>query len=474
MASEPVWVGIDLGTQSARALAVTVDGTVVGEGRAALRSRRDGVRHEQDPEDWWDAVGAATRAAMSQLQGVAARGVAICSTSGTVLLVDRRLRPLSRALMYDDARAAAQARAIAERGSLAVQPTWALPKLLWLLEAHGQDGRAMHAADFVGSRLAGHAVATDSSHALKTGYDAEAGDWPRSALEAVGVAVDRLPDVVAPGSRIGEVWTEASVHTGLPEGTPLVAGMTDGCAAQIAAGALAFGSCNSVLGTTLVLKAATERPLHDDDGAIYNHRHPDGGWLPGGSSNVGAGALDAAFPREAFAALEADAARFEGTETVVYPLVGAGERFPFVRPDAEPFELGTPSCDAERFAAILQGVAFVERLGLAYLEALGARIATTVTLTGGATRSRYWCQLRADVLDRTVRVPSNPEPALGMAMLAAADGGSVTETSERMRPRAEELDPRPDGWSRLERGYRQLIGELERRGYLGARLMAAA
>ena len=47
--------------------------------------------------------------------------------------------------------------------------------------------------------------------------------------------------------------------TGIPAGTPIIAGMTDGCAAQIGAGALEVGSWNSVLGTTLVLKGVTSR-----------------------------------------------------------------------------------------------------------------------------------------------------------------------------------------------------------------------
>ena len=64
MSAEAVSVGLDLGTGSVRALAVGADGTVLGRGAAAVRSRRDGVRHEQDPGSWWEAVGVACRAAL--------------------------------------------------------------------------------------------------------------------------------------------------------------------------------------------------------------------------------------------------------------------------------------------------------------------------------------------------------------------------------------------------------------------------
>ncbi|MEA2127166.1 MAG: D-ribulokinase, partial [Solirubrobacteraceae bacterium] len=68
-ADEPVWVGLDLGTQSARALVVSASGALVGSASRPLRSRRDGPRHQQDPGAWWEALAAACRDALA---GVAA------------------------------------------------------------------------------------------------------------------------------------------------------------------------------------------------------------------------------------------------------------------------------------------------------------------------------------------------------------------------------------------------------------------
>src|SRR3954454_14536480 len=125
--NETVWLGIDLGTQSVRALAVTAGGTVLGRGSAPLGGRREGGRHEQDPGEWWEAVRMASRSALLTLTGVRIGGVAGGGTSGTVLLTDAEGRPTSPALMYDDTRAADEAARLREAG-LAVQDTWALPK----------------------------------------------------------------------------------------------------------------------------------------------------------------------------------------------------------------------------------------------------------------------------------------------------------------------------------------------------------
>lgn len=54
--SDAVYLGIDLGTQSVRAMAVNQDGVVLEASTQRLISERDGVRHEQDPETWWLAT----------------------------------------------------------------------------------------------------------------------------------------------------------------------------------------------------------------------------------------------------------------------------------------------------------------------------------------------------------------------------------------------------------------------------------
>jgi sugar (pentulose or hexulose) kinase len=244
--------------------------------------------------------------------------------------------------------------------------------------------------------------------------------------------------------------------------------MTDGCAAQIRAGALSPGSWNSVLGTTLVLKGVTTQPLSDPNGVVYSHRSPDGNWLPGGASSVGAGILSAEFPNRDLDQLSALAAEHELANAITYPLAGRGERFPFDAPDACKFTLGKPRDDVDRFASLLQGIAFVERLCFDYLDWLGADVNGRLTLTGGGARSRYWCQLRADVLDRTVTLVENAEPAMGMAILAAAQGRSLAEVAGAMVTVRETIDPRPDRHRRFTEPYLRLIDELARHGWLPA------
>lgn len=466
---DDVWIGLDVGTQSARALAVSAAGDIAGSGSAPLESHRDGARHEQDPESWWDAVSAACRSALRGVDGQRVRGVATCATSGTILLVDDGGRALTAGLMYDDARAGAEARRVNELGPpVQVSAGWGLPKLVWLLE-HGPalppGARLAHQADLVTARLAGHAVAADASHALKSGYDLAGDRWPRELMDELGVPDDLLPDVVAPGTRLGTVGTGAAAQTHIPAGTPVIAGMTDGCAGQIAAGALRPCQWNSVLGTTLVLKGVATDRVEDPHGVLYCHRSPDGAWLPGGASSAGAGALPARFPDHDLDELMAGAAEHEGTDVIAYPLVSRGERFPFLAPDAEAFVLGEPRTDGELAAALMLGVAFVERLCFEYVERLGAPVGGELSLTGGAAGNARWCQLRADVLGRPVRLPACGESAFGMAILASAQGGSLADAAQRMVRFREVVEPGGDA-GRLRERYERFVSELQKRGWV--------
>ena len=477
---DEVWLGLDLGTQSARVVAVDGHGRVVSAQSQPLTSRRDGPRHEQDPESWWDALAAASRAALAPLAPETIRGAALCATSGTVLLVDDRGRPVSPGLMYDDTRAVEQAERVnaagadrwAALGYSRMQPSWALPKLLWLLDhVDGTDTvRLAHQSDLMTRRLVGDAVPADSSHALKTGYDTIAERWPSDVLAALHVDEDILPPVVRSGRPLGPVSATAAEFTGIPAGTPLYAGMTDGCAAQVGAGALATGSWNTVLGTTLVVKGATEELVRDPAGVVYSHRSPDGGWLPGGASSAGAGVLSEHFAGRDLDALSRQAAARQPAPVIAYPLVSRGERFPFSAPDAEPFLLGRPADEVDFYAALLQGVAFVERLVFDYLDFLGAPTGGDLTLTGGGARSTAWSQLRADVLGRPVRIPRHAEAAVGMAVLAASRAGRrpLAEVAASMVAVEHELVPRAEETERFRAPYAIFVDELQNRGWLDA------
>jgi sugar (pentulose or hexulose) kinase len=209
-------------------------------------------------------------------------------------------------------------------------------------------------------------------------------------------------------------------------------------------------------------------------GVVYSHRSPDGNWLPGGASASGAGVLTRKFPGLDLDALSAQAAEREPASILAYPLVSQGERFPFTAPDAQGFVIGEPADEVDLYAALLQGVGFIERLCFDYLDLLGAPAGGDLCFTGGAARSRYWCQLRADILGRSVRLTENAEPALGMAVLAASVGRRVSDVAKEMVHIREVIDPRLDRLARFREPYIWLVREFARRGWIQSALLEHA
>ncbi|MCZ2830853.1 FGGY family carbohydrate kinase [Modestobacter sp. VKM Ac-2986] len=476
-------LGIDLATAGARLLAVDVaSGRVQASVEAPLPPPVvPAPGHLEQRPVYAEVVRALLRAATASLGARAAgvRALSVTATSGSVVAADAHGVPTGVALLYADQRGAALATRLSATTGHRVGAASTLARLAWLA---GPDAAApvpgrvyLHVPDVVVADLTGRLV-TDTSHALKAGVDAAGLQWPGELLAAAAVPLTALPELVGPGTVVGVVRTDVARDVGLPPGVRVVAGMTDGCTAQLAAGAVAPGSSVGVLGTTLVLKGVSPTEVTGFAGAVYSHRAPDGSWWPGGASNTGAGvlAVDGGVPDLAAADAAADAAgpsRWTG-----YPLSGTGERFPFARPDATAFLLPPPGARTahptphERHRTWLDGVAFVERLGLERLAELGVGSADH-RVVGGGTRSRVWTTVRASVLGRPVTRPAEPSSAFGAALLAASacSGTALTATAVRLVRPAEVVEPDPRQTGALEEGYRRLLAELHRRGWLDDR-----
>ena len=480
----PLFCGIDVGTQGARCVLVDADGRVAAEGECAFSPGRADLPEgwsEQEPDDWLRAVKASLADALGALAtGDRVAALSVTSTSGTLCALDAAGRPISPAIMYNDSRSARQAEAVQEAGAdlsarlgYRFASSFALPKVLWVKEERPglYERAALFASptDFVIGRLTGNAARTDQTNALKWGYDLLEDGWPGFIETELGLSLDRFPRVQNSGEPAGHVTAEAAAEFGLPEGLPVAAGMTDGCASQVSCGAAGPGRFSTTIGTTLVVKGVSERLLLDPLGRIYCHRHPAGWWLPGGASNTGAACLAAAFTPAETEALSARALDASPTQVVAYPLVGRGERFPFRCADAEGFMLGEPGSRLELFAAYLEGVACLERLAYATIEGLGAVIEGPIISAGGGARSDAWLQIRADTLDRPVSRPAVTGAAMGAAILAASleRYGSVTEAAGAMVRVEREVRPRRAMTDAYAAKYERFLAECRRRGYVG-------
>jgi len=468
--SDEIFLGLDLATAGARLHAVTSHGKVLTERSLPLPpTQAPAPGHVEQLPTYLEVARDVIRHVSADLgrRVGAVRALSITGTSGTVVPCAPDGRPTSSAILYNDQRAWAQAEHLSDAGFPSTA-TSSLARIGWL-EANAPASLYLHTPDVVATGLIGRVPPTDTSHALKAGIDPVAAVWDTQRLDALGILPRTLPDLVHPGTELGVVCGDAAAETGLPAGVTVIAGMTDGCTAQIGAGAVHIGDTVGMLGTTLVLKAVSVEAVTSYDGAVYSHYAPDGSYWPGGASNVGADVIRSEFGNRDLTELEALAERHGVASAVRYPLSTVGERFPFNRPKAEGFILGETTTPGAAYRAFLEGVAFAERLGLEALRALGVKVVSH-RVAGGGSQSRLWNRIRATVLDRPVTRPANASSGYGAAVLALASytRSSLIDVVATTEQTAEVIDPDASQTERLQQNFERLCEELSRRGYLTA------
>jgi len=344
------FIGIDVGTQGERVVLLDARGNLLGSAEEAFALNGQS-REEQSPLAWWDACLRSLQQLLSQasrsidLRHV--RAISVTSTSGTIIPIDHHHQPLHNAIMYSDTRQEQEGRACREAalthnpdGYTAFNTSSGLPKMMWFLHHYPDKAphiyKFIHAADFITGRLSGRYDVTDLTNVLKSGYDVQQGQWPAYIWQQLPLQQQWLQRVIPSGTPVGNIDPALAAQLGLSEEVLIVAGMTDGCASQIASGAVNPGDWNTTIGTTLVVKGVTTTAIHDPSGRLYNHRHPEGYWMPGGASNTGADWITRDF-KEQLSALETQAAAIIPTGHLSWPLMQQGERFPFIAPQARGF-----------------------------------------------------------------------------------------------------------------------------------------
>ena len=411
--------GVDIGTTGVRAVLFDPAGErTVGSVEAAIPAgtRTDDGGHTVDEAA---VVDAALQVLTRVCAGAALSPVAIsvAGTAGTVCFRDARNRVCAPAVMYDDMRFG---------GGLERLAAWKRE----LPEAR----RTLPITDAVLEALGARPGFTDWTNARKLGWDPAATRWPPAAwaLREAGF----LPRVDTPGAPAGTCRLPAA------RGALLTRGATDSCAMHIGVTGFAEGAWSVSIGTTVTWKAALSGSMPDAldrlPAGAYAHRLAPAFWLAAAAGNSGGGALRELDPPDADLG-ELDRGARSATGFAAYPLPRRGERFPVADPEFAAFGLPHPG-DPRLHAAILEGVAFVVRLGVERISAAGVPSPDRLFLTGGGAGSATWARVLASV----VGVPVAPRPLTGPATGAAVLAATGVEAAARAAGTMEEEAARHD------------------------------
>jgi len=415
---QSTFLGIDFGTSAVRACLIDEQENLLGLTSCPLTTVEEGPHRYQLPEEWLSAL----ETCLAELFETHAPGhiqaIAVDGTSGTVLLCDPGGKPRTAALMYHDASSTDETtwlRDLHPLPEVAISATAGLPKLLQLAGRVDQPVVAQHQADWITGWLCGRYGHTDENSALKTGYDARQRCWPDWVRRIVPKHVT-LPDIMIPGSPLGKA-ARALVDIGISPETTIVAGTTDSTAAFLATCAHGFHQGVTTLGSTLVIKQLSPRPVEDVATGVYSHRLGDA-WLTGGASNSGGCVLDQYFSRQEIDTLSRQIDPHTQSGLNYYPLTATGERFPINNPAKSPMLEPRPDRDADFLKGIMEGIARIEKAGYERLNQSGTPPVREIISTGGGAVNPVWQAIRERILGIPIIRARETESAYGAARLA--------------------------------------------------------
>lgn len=431
-----VFLGIDIGTTSAKALAVSDSGELL-----AFAQHPYGLSHplpgwaEQDAEDYWSALVDVVRQVLDQMNRPANEVVSLAlSTQGdTLILADAEGRPLAPAMSWMDNRADAECRElISETGEsfwyhetgIRLTALSSACKIRWIArhqpELRQRVRRFCGVADFLALRLTGKLAADVPSASWTPCYSPRRRDWSRAVMaNLLEVARESLPEVVESGAPIGELLLEVASELGLAPGTRLIAGAFDQAAAAHGAGVVAGSRSVLSCGTAWVLYAVTGYPIDDARERIplCCHARPNE-WgmvlpFPGGSVHE--------WSRRSFPEQTASARGDDGSLVFIPHLYGG------LAPDWESDSRGSllgltmAHTPEEIRLAVIRGIASEARRNVEAAEEFCGKI-PAIRMVGGASKSEIWPRMIANLLDRPVELSDFVESACyGAAKLAAGE-----------------------------------------------------
>ena len=442
-------LGLDCSTTAAKAVVWTLTGESVSSGRASYgHSAPKPGWGEQDPLDWWKATVEAIGQACRQIDTSRLSALCITHQRETFACLDTAGHALRPAMLWLDTRATAE---VADFGTDRVHQITGKPpntatswyKLHWLARNEPRclenTHRVVDVHSYLVHRLTG---------AWRTSYGSvdplgvlDLRDFTLSSdlAGAVGLTPGHFPDLCAPGEVLGELRVDVAELLGLTPGLKVVAGLGDGQAAGLGAGITRPGEAYLNLGTGIVSGTfsadyITDRAFRTMTGGVPGTYLLET-FFGGGTYNInwfvekfaGIAARPFGLDISAEQILESAAAGLPaGSDGLLALPYLTGVLTPYWDSNARGVLLGLSGRHGKShmYRAILEGLAFEQRLSTVGAESVTGARTERFLVMGGGSRSPLWCQIIADILGRPVEIAREAEATcLGAGILAAVGAG---------------------------------------------------
>ncbi len=452
-------VTIDLGTGGPKVGFVTTQGEVLWwEHTTVETTLGPGGLASQDANQWWDVIVASLARGLRAVPAAQVGAIAITGQWASTIPVDEAGLPTGPCMMWLDERGGPLSKALvggplmgyhAARLATWLRRSGAVPSttgadpvghMLWLERNTPANTRwYLEPVDYLAMRLTKQAAATHASMTaawLTDNRDLSTLEYDATLVHLTGINPDRLPPLVKTGSVIGTVHPSVATELGLPADTAVITGVPDLHAATIGSGAVELGEPHISIGTTGWISAPLAKKKTDLVHMMATVPGLDNATYLLGNNQESAGRAlawyrDTLAPHLSYEELIAEAAaRPAGAGGVYFTPWIAGERSPVENKQARGgfHNLSAEATRGDMTRAVMEGVAFNTKWLLGPSEKFVGKQFDTIRVVGGGARSDTWCQILANVLDRTIVSPAQPllSGIVGMALYAGTALGEIT------------------------------------------------
>jgi xylulokinase len=453
--STSTYLGVDLGTTALKCIITDHKQRIVGLAEVPLPiTRPQPGWSEQEPQDWWLALQKACRILRSRHRKEWSRLAAI-GLSGQMhgaVVLNAKGEVLRRAILWNDGRAWAEAVTfngkfsdIAQIAGVPAVAGFTAPKLLWL-QAHEpklfkQIAMVLAPKDFLRFRMSGEFITDPCDASGMLLLDVAQRKWSQALVEAAGIRLENLPRIDEGPRASAHLHRSAAEFLGLPAGLPIAAGAGDAAASAIGIGAINDGDGFISLGTSAQYFVTTKnfRPRPTQMIQALGHGLPDLWYQVAALLN---GASPLTWLNEIMQGgniqtlLQRTRRHYGGPGRILFLPYLSGERTPHNDPSARAafHGLHAGATQEDLALAVLEGVALSLADCQDVLEQSGTRVAELL-VAGGGTRSAFWMQLLANVLNRRITIPAGSDvgAAFGAARLArlAVTGEAIAEVCSK-------------------------------------------
>ena len=455
------FVGVDVGTTNVKALAMPSDlGQILAHASAPLTTLHSEPGYaEQDPAEIWSAF----VQVIAEVSREVAQGghvithVAFCTAMHSLLPMDDDGTPLGNAILWSDNRAEVQAdalrttqaalgKAIYKETGTPLHPMIPLCKLAWLRE---HDPRMLHRTarfgsikEFLWQKLTGE-FEIDFSIATATGlFHEKKRQWSKRAMTYAGVRPEQLSTPVPTTHQRTYQPRPETATTGLPAGVSLLIGASDGCLANLGAGAIKRGTATLTIGTSGAIRQTVRKPLRDTQGRLFCYYLDENYYAVGGPTNNGGNVLEwlsEKLTQQNTEAVLTEAATIPpGSDGLLFLPYLQGERAPLWDASVRGayLQVDWQHTRAHFVRAALEGVLF-NLLSINELLTKHTGSARVIHANGGFAQSDLWVQMLADMAGVPVRLnTSNESGSMGAILLTMKAVGVVKtldEAAERIQ-----------------------------------------